>query len=68
MKLKTKALETEIARRALTYKQTASDAGISEKTLQAARRGKEIRTATAGKIAQALGVEPEAIIKGRTTK
>lgn len=64
MKVKSRILETEIARRALTYQQTASKAGISARTLQAARSGKEIRTATVGKIAAALGIAPEKIIKG----
>lgn len=56
-------LEKEIARRSLSYKQTALIAGISERTLKQARNGEEIRTATAGRIAAALGMEIEDLIK-----
>ena len=34
MRIETRKLETEIARRALTYKQFATQAGITEKTLK----------------------------------
>lgn len=64
MKIKTRALEVEIARRAMNYKDVAAAAGITEKTLQAARNGEEIRTATAGRIAAALGVDVAALTKG----
>ena len=63
MKIETRTLETEIARQALTYKQVARSAHISERTLKQARSGAEIRTATAGRIAEALGVNVEKIIK-----
>ena len=63
MKIKTKTLETEIARRAMSYKDIAMLAGITERTLQAARNGSEIRTATAGRIAAALGVDVETLTK-----
>ena len=63
MKIETRTLEAEIARQALTYKQVASAAHITERTLQHARNGREIRTATAGRIAEALGVNVEKIIK-----
>ena len=63
MKIKTHTLETEIARQARSYKSIAKEAGITERTLQNARRGYEIRTATAGRIAEALGVNVERIIE-----
>lgn len=63
MKIENKKLEAAIARQALSYKETAYIAGISERTLKQARNGKEIRTATAGRIAAALGVSLEEIIK-----
>lgn len=64
MKIKTRTLENEIARQAMTYKDVATLAGITVKTLQAARNGYEIRSTTAGRIAAALGVNVEALIKG----
>lgn len=63
MRIETRTLETEIARQALTYKQFAAAAGITEKTLKQARSGAEIQPATAGRIAAALGVEMSALIK-----
>lgn len=63
MKFETRKLETAIASRALTYKQFAAAAGITEKTLKQARRGAEIQPATAGRIAAALGLEMGALIK-----
>lgn len=64
MKLKTQKIEAEIARRAMSYKEAARKAGVTETTLKAARNGAEIRTATAGRIAAALGVSIEEIMKG----
>lgn len=63
MKIETRTLENEIARQAMSYKEVATNAGITVKTLQAARNGEEIRNATAGKIAAALGVNIEQLIK-----
>lgn len=65
MKLEKRNLENEIARRAFSYKQMARLAGITEKTLQAARNGEEIRINTAGKIAAALGVSLSEITEGK---
>lgn len=67
MKLETRTLENEIARRAMSYKDIAMLAGITERTLQAARNGEEIRTATAGRIAAALGVDVETLTKEQRT-
>lgn len=47
----------------LNYKQIAAAAGVTEKTLQSARNGATIRTDTAGRIAAALGVNVEELIK-----
>ena len=47
----------------MSYKAIATLAGITVKTLQAARNGEEIRTATAGRIAAALGVDVEKLTK-----
>ena len=63
MKIETRTLENEIARRAMSYKDIAMLAGITERTLQAARNGSEIRTSTAGRIAAALGVDVETLTK-----
>lgn len=63
MKIESLILEKEIARQALSYKDVANRAGISERTLKAARDGERIRTATAGKIAAALGIAIDEIIK-----
>ena len=61
MKLKTRVIEHEIVRQARSYKSIAAAAGITERTLQKARAGDQIRPETAGKIARALGLEVEEI-------
>ena len=63
MKINAQTLEKEIASQARTYKDVAEAAGITEKTLKQARRGAEIHTATAGRIAAALGVKLGELIK-----
>lgn len=63
MIINTIELEKEIARQKLTYKETASRAGIVEKTLKAARDGKSIRIKTAGSISNALNIPFENILK-----
>lgn len=63
MKIKKRILENEIASRAMSYKEFANIAGVTEKTLYAARNGSEIRTATAGRIAAALGVSVDKLTK-----
>lgn len=63
MKINAQTLEKEIASQARTYKEVAEAAGITEKTLKQARRGAGIHTATAGRIAAALGVKLEDLIK-----
>ena len=63
MKIKTNAIETRTASAAKTYKEIANAAGITERTLKQARDGAEIRPATAGRIAAALGVSIENIIE-----
>ena len=62
MKIETRSLENKIASQAMTYKEVARIAGITEKTLQAARNGSEIRAATAGRFAAALGVPIDELI------
>lgn len=62
MKIKTRTIENEIARQGLTYKETASRAGITERTLKAARLGARIQPATAGRIAAALGLDAAEIV------
>jgi DNA-binding Xre family transcriptional regulator len=49
----------------MEYRQLARKAGITETTLRAARNGEEIRNATAGKIAAALGVRVDQIMEKR---
>lgn len=63
MKIETRLLETTIAARSLTYKEFATAAGVTERTLQNARNGREIQPATAGKLAAALGVPVDVFIK-----
>ena len=63
MKINTNIIETEIARQARSYKSIAQEARITERTLQRARNGHEIQPATAGRIAEALGVNVERIIE-----
>ena len=63
MRIETRTLENEIARQARSYKEVATAAGITERTLKAARNGAEIQPATVGKIAGALGVSVEVIVK-----
>lgn len=63
MKIETRTLEVLIAQQQRSYKSIATAAGITEKTLQSARRGAEIQPATAGKIAAALGVMLGDLIK-----
>lgn len=63
MKIKRRMVENEIARRAMTYKEAATAAGITEKTLKAARAGAEIRTTTAGRIATVLGLPINELIE-----
>ena len=62
MKIEKRIIENEIARQARSYKDVATAAGITEKTLQKARRGAEIQPATAGRIAAALGVPIDELI------
>lgn len=63
MKLNGNKIEHEIVRRAMSYKDVANAAGITERTLKQARAGAEIQPATAGRIAAALGVDVDEIIK-----
>ena len=58
-----KAIETRAAEMRLNYKQLANAAGVTEKTLQAARSGREIRTDTAGRIAAALDLSISELVK-----
>ena len=63
MKIDGNAIETRAAEKQLNYKQLATAAGVTERTLQAARSGREIRTDTAGRIAAALDLSINEIIK-----
>lgn len=63
MKMERRTVEYEIARQARSCKEVATAAGVTEKTLRKARRGEEIQTATAGRIAAALGLRLEEIIE-----
>ena len=62
MKIKARIIETLIANQQRSYKSIATAAGITERTLQNARSGQEIRPTTAGRIAEALGVSVAEII------
>lgn len=63
MRIRTQIIENEIARQARSYKEVASAAGITERTLKAARSGAKIQPATAGRIAEALGVSVETLLE-----
>ena len=62
MKLDARRIENEIAGQARSYKEVATAAGITERTLQNARSGAEIQPATAGRIAAALGISIDEIL------
>ena len=62
MRIKQNEIERRAAANQLNYKQLAFVAGVTEKTLHAARHGAAIRTDTAGRIAAALGVPIDEII------
>ena len=64
MKILPGIIETLTANQRRSFKDVATSAGITERTLKAARSGKEIQPATAGGIAAALGVSVEEIISG----
>lgn len=64
MKILPGIIETLTANQRRSFKDVATSAGITERTLKAARSGQEIQPATAGGIAAALGVSVEEIISG----
>lgn len=63
MKIETRTIETLIAKQQRSYKDVANAAGVTERTLKQARNGAEIQPATVGRIAAALGVDVDEIIK-----
>ena len=62
MILEKELIEHEIVRRSLDYKEVAELAGISEHTLQKARRGESVRPSVAGRIAKTLQIPVEDLI------
>ena len=64
MKILPGIIETLTANQRRSFKDVATSAGITERTLKAARSGQEIQPATAGGIAAALGVSVEEISSG----
>lgn len=63
MKISPGIIETLTAKQRRSFKDVATSAGITERTLKAARSGQEIQPATVGGIAAALGVSVEEIIR-----
>lgn len=62
MKIRQGTIDTITASQRRSYKDVAISAGITERTLLAARSGQEIQPATVGNIAAALGVSVEELI------
>ena len=62
MKINKKSLQLAMARACLNRRELAEKAGIPEPTLQGAISRCSVRPATLGKIARALGCDPEEII------
>lgn len=63
MKIKPGTIDTLTANQRRSYKDVATSAGITERTLQKARSGQEVQPVTAGNIAAALGVKVEELLK-----
>lgn len=63
MKIDVKKLEMAMACACMNASEIASKAEISRQTVATAKQGKRIGPATVGKIAKALGVDPEEIIE-----
>jgi len=61
MKINNRKLDVVLARKCLNLSQLR--AGISPQTITRIRSGIAVKPATVGKIAQALGVDPEDIIE-----
>ena len=62
MKINTAKMDLYLAKKCMNLSELRSK-GIATNTLTRARRGQAINTATVGKIAKALGVDPVDIIE-----
>lgn len=63
VKIDRNKLELELARACMSRSSLAMTSGVSAGTLQSAFSGENIRPDKLGKIARALGVSPETIVK-----
>lgn len=59
-----KAIEMLLAKNCLSQTKLVSISGVSQTTLSKAMNGHDTRPVSVGKIARALGVDPEQIIAG----
>lgn len=62
MKIDNRKLELTLARRCMVLSALRCD-GLSPQTITRIRRGADVKPATVGKIAKALGVDPVEIIE-----
>lgn len=67
MKIDRNKLELELARACMRQSDLIIASGVPACTLQHTLAGKNIRPENLGKIARALGVSPEAIVKAEET-
>lgn len=66
MKVDRRKLELAMARSCMESRDLPGAAGLPRPTVQNAIVGKSVRPATLGRIAKALGVDPEDIIEERS--
>ena len=64
MKINSKSIKLIMAKQEMRAADVADEAGLSRRTLSQVMRTGTCRTDTLGKIARALGVEPEQLIDG----
>ena len=62
MKIGNRKLDMELARKCISLS-ALRDSGLSPQTITRIRNGAEVKPVTLGKIAKALGVDPENIIE-----
>ena len=68
MKVDPFRLEVMMARRKLNYKLLAERGNVVPSTLRKMRRGEDVRASVVGKVAEALGVDPEEILMKEETR
>lgn len=63
MKINKKKMELAMARACMNVSNISDKSGVSRKTVAGAKDGRKIDPAKCGRIAKALGVDPEEIIE-----